>query len=529
MIKVVTSKEIKKLDLEASLRFKIPSIVLMENAAIGVVDFITNVISNKKNLEEILILCGHGNNGGDGFSIARHLVNRGFKVKVVYTSSKDKLSTDAKINFEILQKFSSKEINLELIPLKKFIRLKKTNYFSKVDLIIDALLGTGLNSPLREPILSLVSWANDQECTKLAVDIPTGLSSDNGKDLGKAFHANYTLTMGLPKIGLFINDGPRVSGEILIVDISYPSTLSNYKSIKRNLVEIFDIKERLPQRPYDAHKYSVGKIFAIAGSRGLTGAAKMSCEAALRTGCGGVLLLTTKKLQDIYAKSLKEVMTYQLKNNEEDYFVLEDLNEIEAKINWADVLMIGPGLGQHESTGKFIMELLKKYPNKRKVIDADGLNLLSDFIENEKLNLTNSILTPHLGEFSRLIKRNIDEIKENIFKFGSNFAKRYNTVLVLKGAPTLIFDKNGEVFINSTGNPGMATVGMGDVLTGITSGFYAQGLSDMDSAIVGVFIHGLSGDIAEKKIGMFSLISSDVIKFIPKAIKLVKYSGEELF
>ncbi|MFN4111475.1 MAG: NAD(P)H-hydrate dehydratase, partial [Ignavibacteria bacterium] len=395
------------------------------------------------------------------------------------------------------------------------------------DVVIDALLGTGLNSEIREPYLSAIKWMNEYNALKIAVDIPTGLSSDTGKILGNSFIADYTLTMGLPKIGLLIADGPVVSGRIQIVDISYPFSLSNSETIKKNLIEDLDIFEKLPRRPYNAHKYSVGKILAIAGSAGLTGAAKMSCEAALRSGCGGVLLITTKKLLNIFAKSLKEVMTFPLKENNGNYFIEKDFDEIKQKIDWADVLLIGPGLGQNEETLKFLKRIILSYPQKKKVIDADGLNLLSTFMNEKGLSLKNSILTPHLGEFSRLTNKTIDEIKERIFDIGTEFAIKYETVLVLKGSPTIIFDSEGNSFINSTGNSGMATVGMGDVLTGMISSFYSQGLNALDAAIVGVYLHGLAGDIAAIKKGKLSLISSDVIKFIPDAIKMIENINQE--
>lgn len=519
MIKVTTAEEIRNLDRNATLLFNIPSIILMENAAIGVVEFISNL---NYEIQNVLILCGHGNNGGDGFAIARQLTNRGYNVCVAFLGSEEKLSGDAKINFDIIKNFSESEENIVLQLNPASLNRLNSIFKKPFDLIIDALLGTGLNSELRDPYLSAVKWANKYNAIKLTVDIPTGLSSDSGKILRDAFRADFTLTMGLPKVGMFINDGPKVCGEIKIVDISYPSSLSSDYSIQKNLVEDFDIKERLPKRVYDAHKYSVGKVFAIAGSSGLTGAAKMSCEAALRTGCGGVLLLTTKKLQPIFAKSLKEVMTFPLQGNDRDFFVESDLMEIKSKIEWADVLMIGPGLGQNPETLAFLKALLLKYPAKKKVIDADGLNLLAKFIDHEKLSLKNSILTPHLGEFSRIINKPSEEIKENIFEEGSKFAIKYKTVLVLKGAPTIIFDETGEAFINPTGNPGMATVGMGDVLTGMISSLLAQGLSPIDAAIAGVYLHGLAGDIAASKKTKMSLISSDVIKFIPDSIKLIE-------
>ncbi|MGB9665178.1 MAG: NAD(P)H-hydrate dehydratase [Ignavibacteria bacterium] len=526
MIKVTTAAEIKRLDQLATEKFNIPSLILMENAALGVVNFISE-LSQERYLNNVLILCGHGNNGGDGFAIARHLTNRGFNVCVVLFGNLDKISGDAKINFEIIRRIAEKESNLKLFINPKSLNKIRNIFEEPYDLIVDALLGTGLNSEIREPYISVIKWANEYKALKLAVDIPTGLSSDNGKILGTAFNADFTLTMGLPKVGLLINDGPRVSGVIEVVDISYPYSLSNSYEVKKNLIEDIDIYERLPQRPYDAHKYSVGKILAIAGSAGLTGAAKMSCEAALRSGCGGVLLISTKKLLNIYAKSLKEVMTFPLKNNERDFFVENDFDEIKSKIEWADVLMIGPGIGQKEETLKFLRKILLAYPEKRKVIDADGLNLLSNFIDDKKLSLRNTILTPHLGEFSRLIKKSVEEINENIFEYGIEFSKKYKAILVLKGAPTIIFDQVGNSFINSTGNSGMATVGMGDVLTGMISSFFAQGISGIDAAITGVFLHGLAGDIAAIKSGKLSLISSDVIKYIPEAIKIIENIGKE--
>jgi len=526
MIKVATAAEIKKLDQLATELFDIPSLILMENAAIGVVDFISN-LSSEKSISNVLILSGHGNNGGDGFAIARHLVNRGYNVCVILIGNPQKISGDARVNFEIIQKISEKESNLKIYINPKSLNKIKELFDGPFDLVVDALLGTGLNSEIREPYLTTIKWANKYKALKLAVDIPTGLSSDNGKILGIAFQADYTLTMGLPKVGLLINDGPKVSGKIEIVDISYPFSLSNSDDVKKHLIEEVDIYERLPRRPYDAHKYSVGKVFAIAGSSGLTGAAKMSCEAALRSGCGGVLLLTTQKLLSVYAKSLKEVMTFPLKNNNGNYFVENDFDEIKSKVEWADVLMIGPGLGQNQETLKFLRKLLLYYPNKKKVIDADGLNLLANFIDDRKLFLKNSILTPHLGEFSRLIRKSVDEIKENIFEYGEEFARKHKAILVLKGAPTIIFDPSGNSYINSTGNSGMATVGMGDVLTGMISSFFAQGLSSLDAAIVGVFLHGLAGDIAAIKKSKLSLISSDVIKFIPDTIKIIEAIDQE--
>ncbi len=526
MIKVTTSAEIKLLDQQATTIFNIPSLILMENAALGVVDFLSE-ISRERSINNVLIFCGHGNNGGDGFTIARHLTNRGFNVCVVFLGNLEKLSGDAKINFDIINKISQYEENLKLIINPQSLNKIKKIFDEPFDVIIDALLGTGLNSEIREPYLSAINWMNKYKALKIAVDVPTGLSSDTGKILGNSFIADYTLTMGLPKIGLLIADGPVVSGRIQIVDISYPFSLSNSEAIKKNLIEDLDIFERLPKRPYNAHKYSVGKILAVAGSAGLTGAAKMSCEAALRSGCGGVLLITTKKLLNIFAKSLKEVMTSPLKENNGNYFIEKDFDEIKQKIEWADVLLIGPGLGQNEETLKFLKRIILSFPQKKKVIDADGLNLLSTFINEKGLSLKNAILTPHLGEFSRLTNKTIDEIKENIFDIGTEFAIKYETVLVLKGSPTIIFDSEGNSFINSTGNSGMATVGMGDVLTGMISSFYSQGLNALDAAIVGVYLHGLAGDIAAIKKGKLSLISSDVIKFIPDAIKMIENINQE--
>jgi NAD(P)H-hydrate epimerase len=520
MIKVVTSSEIKKLDQLASSKFKIPSIVLMENAAIGVVDFISEYLCKEEQIENVLILCGHGNNGGDGFAIARHLVNRGFEVTVYFIGEKKRLSIDAKTNFEILKKFEKEISNLKIVSSKKpyFFGTAK-----KPELIIDAMLGTGLNSALRRPYNTFVNWANKFNAVKLAVDIPTGLSSDDGGVLSCCFKADYTLTMGLPKIGTLINDGPRFTGQLEIVDISYPNALAMRESINTSLVEISDIKLSLPKREFDVHKYSVGKVLAITGSKGLTGAAVMSSESALISGCGGVLQLSTEKLQNIYSKKFKEVMTFSV-GSDREYFSLSDFERIKSKIDWADVLMIGPGLGQNMETAELLNKILIDFPKKKKVVDADGLNLLSNLNSLDKVDLSKTVLTPHLGEFSRLIGKGVETIKKNPLTEGKRFAEKYKCILVLKGAPTIIFSEAGRSYINPTGNPGMATVGMGDVLTGIISGLYAQGIKALQAAISGVYIHGLAGDIARLKKNEFSLISSDVQSYIPKAFNLVLHS-----
>lgn len=520
MIKVVTSTEIKKLDLLASSKFNIPSVILMENAAIGVVDFITEYLCKTEQIETVLILCGHGNNGGDGFAAARHLVNRGFDVTVHFIGARNKMSKDARANFDIIQKFEKEISNLKIISSQKPISVTTAN---QPDLVIDAMLGTGLNSALRQPYDSFVNWANKLKSIKIAVDLPTGLTSDDGRVLNYCFKADYTLTMGLPKIGTLINDGPKFTGQLEIIDISYPNSLTNAESIKTSLVEISDIRSFLPKRDYDAHKYSVGKVLAIAGSKGLTGAAVMSSESALLSGCGGVLLLTTEKLQNIYSKKLKEVMTFSV-GSEKEYLSFFDFDKMKSNIDWADVLMIGPGLGQNSETAELLYKILIDYPKKKKVIDADGLNLLSNFKSLSKIDLTKTILTPHFGEFSRLIKKDVDKIKQNLISEGKKFSIKHKCILVLKGAPTIIFDASGNCFINPTGNPGMATVGMGDVLTGIIAGLYAKGISPREVAISGVFIHGLAGDVARLKKSEFSMISRDVQSNIPQAFNLILQS-----
>ncbi|MCX8010484.1 MAG: NAD(P)H-hydrate dehydratase, partial [Ignavibacteria bacterium] len=439
-----------------------------------------------------------------------------FNGNVVFIGDEEKLTNDAKINFEILNNMS-KAVNLKIHWTAKVASLKSIKNF---DLIIDAMLGTGLSSELREPYLNFVKWSNKQKTLKLAVDVPTGLFSDDGKVGNDCFNADFTLTMGLPKVGLLINEGPKFSGEVHTVDISFPNELSISNEIKCNLIEAEDVAKFLPTRPYDAHKYSVGKVLAITGSKGLTGAAIMSAESALISGCGGVLLACTEKLQSIYAKRLKEVMYFSV-GSDSDYFIESDYKKLKPKIEWADVLMIGPGLGQNIETEKFLLKVLKNHTNKKKVIDADGLNLLARILNSNKVNLQNSIITPHLGEFSRLTNMSTDEIKSNFLKYGNEFAQKHKCIVVLKGAPTITFSASGESYINSTGNPGMATVGMGDVLTGLISGLYAQGISSLEAAVSGVFIHGLAGDIAANKKNEFNLISGDVIKEIPNAYNFI--------
>lgn len=507
---IVTAEQIRVLDNKAINIFKIPGCILMENAALNSFYIIENEILEGHE-KTVLILCGVGNNGGDGFALARHFIIRNFFTTVVVFGNIEKISPDAKLNLDILLQFKSHN-NYSILFEKDFAKIQN----NKFDLIVDALLGTGLNSSLNESFMKVVKWANVYESKKICLDIPTGLNSNTGFIMGDAFISDFTITMGFIKAGLLINDGPKYSGEIFTANISFPVSFDFLENIRLKLIEKKDIRLLYPKRNYDSHKYSVGKVVIVGGSKEYTGAPILAAEACMKSGCGGVVVLSPENLINIYAGKLKEVMYFSTQNKNNDYLSISDYIRIKNKLDWADVILIGPGLGQNESTSELVKQILIDYPDKKKVIDADGLNLISQ-MKLENFNLNNCIFTPHLGEFSRLTNLSIEEIKKDYVKYGSEFSIKNNCTLILKGAPSFVFSKFGFAYINSTGNPGMATIGMGDVLSGIVAGLFAQDMDGISSALFGTYIHGLSGDIAfeNRNIG---LIASDVTYYLPQAI-----------
>jgi len=512
-MKVVTAEEMRVIDRRTIERYSIPGTVLMERAGLAVASRIKDAFSPRK----VIIIAGSGNNGGDGLVVARNLYNEGWDVKVFLTVKPEDLKGDALLQYRIAVKFG-----LKIYLMNEFL----TNYSSLITrhcILVDALLGTGISKNVTGALSEVISYLNRSNVPIFSVDIPSGISSDNGQIMGEAVRADYTVTFGLPKRGHLLYPGAQHSGKLFIEDIGFPKELLNSEKLHIELLTKDKVSPLIPQRPRYSHKGNYGHVLIIAGSKGKTGAAIMAAKACLRSGAGLVTLGIPKSLADVFQSRVTEEMILALPDKGDGTLsqrasrvILNFLNER------ATTLAIGPGIGISSDTKK-LMDILIKTSTIPMLIDADGINSL----KGERAIFSKSkvpiILTPHLGEMARLLGKQkcvsvkTQDIERNRVNIPVSFAKETGTYLVLKGVPTIIAGPDGMAYINSTGNPGMASAGTGDVLTGMISAFLSQGLSPTHASILGVYMHGFAGDSAAAEKGEHTLIATDIIEKIPFA------------
>ncbi len=549
-MKVVTSSEMAEIDSLTINQYGIPSLVLMERAALAVVKHIlkpkidymvnpfghceasagcrSNLVSeiatgtsfpcndnSERERKRVIVLAGPGNNGGDGVAVARIIKNKAtdeekIDIKVFQLFPEDKLSEDCKTQLRIAKNFGVEVI--EDYPSKSDI--------SHADLIVDAIFGTGLKRELEGSIADLVNTLNSFKRTVVAVDIPSGISSDTGEVLGTAVKATLTVTFGLPKRGHLLFPGRDYVGRLFVEDIGFPQELLNSEKIKVELIDEKLARSLLPLRPAYSHKGTYGHVLVIAGSVGKTGAAMMPAKSCLRAGSGLVTIAVPACLKVVFQSKVLEEMLLPLPCNIQT-LSKQAIPEIKEFLNEkADVVAFGPGVGINDDTEEILKFLLTESPCPV-VIDADGITLLSRNPEILKNAKPETVITPHPGELSRLIKISVKEIERRRIEIAQSVAKEFGTVVVLKGVPTVVASSDGRAFLNTTGNPGMATGGSGDVLTGIIASLIGQRLNVFQASVLGVYIHGLSGDIASRDKGYHGLVAGDIIESLPKAfIKL---------
>jgi hydroxyethylthiazole kinase-like uncharacterized protein yjeF len=523
MERVVSADEMRWCDDTAIRLYGIAGSLLMENAGRGIAEIIKRRFSPLE-AKHALVFCGKGNNGGDGFVAARLLAAAGMRVTCILLASAKELKGDAKVNLDILKQVKKKMP--EAVAIKPY-SANVLHSIDPVDVIVDAIFGTGFAGTVKNPVSTAIEWINKQAAPVLAVDIPSGVNGTTGVRENLAVKARLTATFGSLKSGLLCNQGRELAGEEIVVDIGIPKKILADERLKTWRIEIADVKRNLPVRSVHVHKYSIGKVFVLAGSRGLTGAAAMSSVSALRAGAGAVVLGTPDSVYPILAKKLTEVMVAPLPATGEGSLSLQALGQIQEKLSWADVAVIGPGLSQHRETRELIMEIVRRY-SKKILLDADGLNALAAAgIDRAKDFKAQAVLTPHVGEFSRLTGIPPKEVEHRRIEAARMLARKTRFTIVLKGVPTVTADAGGNAFLNSTGNPGMATAGAGDVLSGIIAGLWAQGMNAPDAASAGVYLHGLAGDLAAKKLGERSLVANDLIDFLPSAFDAVETAGVE--
>ncbi len=515
-MKIVTRKQMQEIDRVVPVQYGISGAILMENAGIQAFLTIKEYLGQVEGIK-IAVLCGSGNNGGDGFVVARHLLNHGARVKIYLLVPEEKVKGDALLNLNAARQFgvpiqvitSEDELNAVALELKH------------VGLIIDALLGTGASGEVKGLFAGIIDIINSLAIPIIAIDIPSGLDADTGMSLGHTVQATITVTFGLPKIGLTIPPGIKYTGKLLVANIGFPKELLTQESIKINLLTPKNMTEHIPHHPVDAHKGLCGKAFILAGSIGMTGAAALCSEAALRIGAGLVTLGIPESLNQIMEVKLTEVMTLPLPQTSSAAFSQQGYEKIVRYCENMDVLAIGPGVGRDEDT-KRLLERLILHLKTPMVIDADALFAIAGQtgqIDVLKHKNAPAIITPHPGEMAYLLGCRTKDVLDNRIDVAQKFAEEHDTIVVLKGSRTIIADPSGHIWINPTGNQGMATAGCGDVLSGMISGLIAQGLSVPEAARLGVFLHGLAGDIKAEEKGTLSLIASDVLDGIAEAVK----------
>ncbi len=515
-MKVATSIEMRELDRIAIEEKGIPGLLLMENAGRGVVGAMEKFFPNL-NRYSIIVIAGKGNNGGDGLVVARHLYNRGMDVEIVLLSDPSSIKGDALENLKIVKDMGIPIYSITDQEDLKILRekLKKGNL-----IIVDAIFGTGLNTPVEGIPSEAIQLINASGARVVSIDLPSGVDASTGRILGHAVKADLTVTFALPKVGHLLFPGADHTGRLEIVDISIPRDVIEKSVIKQTLITEKCIANIIKERSQDVHKGHFGHLFVLSGSVGKTGAAALCCTGALRVGTGLVTLGIPESLNGYMEVKLTEAMTEPLEETVERTLSIRAFEKIKALLERKTAIALGPGISTNYETVELVHRIVKEI-SLPMVIDADGINALSlnrDILMGHKGEI---ILTPHPGEFSRLSDISIQEIKERRIDLVREFSERYRVYLVLKGARTLIGTPDGDVIINPTGNPGMATGGMGDVLTGMIGGFLAQGYQPVEACQLGVFLHGMAADMIMAEKGRVGYTASEVADRIIETIEKI--------
>ncbi len=490
----VTTEQMRQLD-KRTIAAGTPGAELMERAGYAVAKTTVEFLK-RRDSRSALLFAGKGNNGGDAIVAARHLAAAGCHTALVLLCKRDELQGDPLLHFQRLVG------GIHVFELPNVEEMQQIVAETEPTVVVDGLLGTGLKGELREPYDAAIKFINSLKLPVVAIDIPSGLDSDTGEVHGLCVRADVTVTMGLPKIGLLKPAATDVVGRIEVADIGFVQEFVEEIRSDFELLTAADVSSLLPRRHRSAHKGEFGHLLVIAGTEGYTGAAVMTAHAAARTGAGLVTLLVPRAIYPIVAAGCPpEVMPRPI----------DDYEKVGPTFfSGFDAVAIGPGLGQRPEVQKFVWRLVTSTPVPM-VVDADALNALAQGVTALKKVPAPLVLTPHPGEMGRLIGKSAKEVEANRWEMAREFAQEHGVVTVLKGAGTVIADRSGTLWINSTGNPGMAKGGMGDALTGIIGALLAQGVLPVDAARAGVFVHGMAGDIACDKYGERSMLASDLI------------------
>jgi len=521
-MKILTAVQMQDVDRITTERYGVPSLTLMENAGRSVVKFLHQRFSPLES-QEIVILCGRGNNGGDGLVVARMLRELGVEPRVLLLGDPEHLSDDAGVNYKRL---AATGLPATVADHASWQEIK--GKLGGASLVVDAILGTGLSKPLGGFLLEVVRDISVvfPKAKVVAVDLPTGVAADSGDLIGECVRADVSVTFTAPKAAHIFPPACEQVGEWVVRPIGTPAeALENNADYFLNILQPDDLEWLVRPRKLEAHKGSFGHVLVLGGSVGKTGAAAMAAKAALRAGAGLVTVATPKSALPIIASLSMEVMTEPLPETDSGTVSRRafEAGLLDALVEGKSVLAVGPGLGRNPETLELVREVLQRY-EVPVVLDADGLNAFADGMEALRAGQRVRVLTPHPGEMGRLAGRATSEIVAHRLEVAREFAQRHGIQLVLKGFRTLTASPDGQVWVNPTGNPGMATGGSGDVLTGITAALLAQypDRSPTEVTAAAVYLHGLAGDIAARDVGETSMIAGDILEALPWAYQEIK-------
>jgi hydroxyethylthiazole kinase-like uncharacterized protein yjeF len=511
-MRILSAAQMREADRFTIEEIGIPSLVLMENAGRQVVAAMEAAYEPHLN-GRIAVLCGRGNNGGDGFVVARTLLQRGVDSAVFVIGAVADVRGDARINLDILGRLGVTvvEINDEQAWELHFSEI------SQCTLIVDAIFGTGLKQAVRGMLETVIADVNGSGIPIVSIDLPSGLSADTPHLVGDCIGASMTVTLAAPKLPLILPPGEAHAGDVVIADIGIPTeVIEGLEGPQIELLTREDVRSLLEPRAADSHKGDFGRVLVVAGSRGKTGAAHLAAMGALRAGAGLVTIATPASCLPIVASLAPEFMTEPLAESAEGQLAA---GAVERVVEFTqDVIACGPGVGRGHSVGEFIRALVERAETPL-VLDADALTVLADdpgrLMGREGRDI---IITPHPGEMARLVGSSTEEVQANRIEVASDFANTHHLYVVLKGHRTVVATPEGRVFINPTGNAGMATGGTGDVLTGMIAAFLAQLLDAEAACRVAVFLHGAAGDLARESEGEVSMIATDLLAHLGEAI-----------
>lgn len=506
---LVSSTEMSLLEEKAAEMYSLSPRVLMEAAGIAAFNYVREILGEDLQGKRILICAGRGNNGGDALVLARYLGNAAATVRIALTNKPEQFQGPAAEALRSVTAMVARDVDEKLLA-------------GSWDLIVDGLIGTGLQGAVTGLTKELVGFINNQTAPVLALDIPTGVNADTGEITdGCCVQADYTITFGLPKIGLFCYPAPDYVGKLRVDAIGLPLTSDTDLNLTKYLIEPSLVQALLPQRPQVGHKGTFGHALTIGGSPGMLGAPCLAALGALRVGAGKSTVAGPARYSSLLATKLTEVMTMELADNQ-GYITTAANKALVSSPHRYQAVLVGPGLGTNFETGAFLQTLISQTQCPL-VLDADALNLMADQHRQFQSLLAQRqepvILTPHPGEMGRLMGLGSDQVQANRVEVAQAAAERWSAVVILKGAHTLVATPDGRLYLNPTGNSSLATAGTGDVLAGVIVGLLAQGMQPWAAAVCGTYLHGLAGDKAAQAGYGVGLIAGDLLNYLPLVLQ----------